>query len=54
MTEKKTKLVVYLSNDVYEKIMDLALDRAHSERRFRGVISEVVEECARKQLGLNK
>ena len=52
--EKKVKLVVYLSKEVHDKIMDVVLKRVNEERRFRGVISEVIEDCAREHFGLPK
>jgi hypothetical protein len=52
--EKKVKLVVYLSKEVHERIMEAVLERVNSERRFRGVISEVVEDCAREHFGLKR
>ena len=52
--EKKAKLVVYLSKEVHDKIMEVVLERVNAERRFRGVISEVVEDCAREHFGLPK
>ena len=52
--EKKVKLVVYLSKEVHDKIMEVVLERVNAERRFRGIISEVVEDCARNHFGLPK
>ena len=52
--EKKVKLVVYLSKEVHDKIMEVVLERINLERRFRGVISEVIEDCAREHFGLPK
>ena len=52
--EKKVKLVVYLSKEVHERIMEVVLERINATRRFRGVISEVVEDCAREHFGLPK
>jgi len=52
--EKKVKLVVYLSKEVHDKIMEVVLERVNAERRFRGVITEVVEDCARDHFGLPK
>ena len=49
---KKVKIVAYLSKEVHERIMDAVLERVNAERRFRGVISEVVEECVRGHFGL--
>ena len=51
---KKVKLVVYLSKEVHDKIMEVVLERVNAERRFRGIISEVVEDCARNHFGLPK
>ena len=52
--EKKVKLVVYLTKDVHDRIMEVVLERVNAERRFRGIISEVVEDCARNHFGLPK
>jgi hypothetical protein len=52
--EKKVKLIVYLSKEVHERLMEVVLKRVNQERRFRGVLSEVVEECAREHFGLPK
>ena len=52
--EKKAKLIVYLSKEVHDKIMEVVLERVNAERRFRGIISEVVEDCARNHFGLPK
>jgi len=52
--EKKVKLVVYLPKDVHDRIMEVVLKRVNEERRFRGIISEVVEDCAREHFGLSK
>ena len=52
--EKKVKLVVYLSKEVYDRLMEDVLERVNQEKRFRGVLSEVVEECARQHFGLPK
>jgi len=52
--EKKVKLVVYLSKEVHDAIMDVVLKRVNAEKRFRGIISEVVEDCARDYFGLPK
>jgi len=52
--EKKVKLVVYLSKEVHDRLMEAVLERVNSEKRFRGVISEVVEDCAREYFGLPK
>lgn len=49
---KKVRLVVYLSKDVHDHIMEVVLERAKLKKRFRGVISEVIEECAREHFGL--
>ncbi len=51
---KKVKLVAYLSKEVHDKIMEVVLERVNATRRFRGVISEVVEDCARNYFGLPK
>jgi len=51
---KKVKLVVYLSKEVHDRLMEAVLERVNSEKRFRGVISEVVEDCAREHFGLTK
>jgi len=48
------KLVVYLSKEVHDRIMEVVLQRVNEERRFRGVMSDVVEECAREHFGLPK
>ena len=52
--EKKAKLVVYLTKEVHDCIMEVVLERVNAERRFRGIISEVVEDCARNHFGLPK
>jgi len=52
--QKKVKLVVYLSKDVHDRIMEVVLERVNAERRFRGVISDVIEDCAREHFGLSK
>ena len=52
--EKKVKLIVYLSKEVHDRLMETVLKRVSEERRFRGVLSEVVEECAREHFGLPK
>ena len=52
--EKKVKLVVYLSKEVHDAIMDVVLERVNTEKRFRGIISEVIEDCARDHFGLKK
>ena len=48
------KLVVYLSKEVYDRIMEVASERVSVEKRFRGVLSDVIEECAREYFGLPK
>ena len=53
MTEK-VRMVVYLSKEVHERLMDTVLERVNRERRFRGVLSEVFEECLRKYFGITK
>ena len=50
--EKKVKLVVYLSKEVHDRIMEVVLERINATRRFRGVISEVIEDFAREHFGL--
>lgn len=52
--EKKVKLVVYLTKEVHDRIMEIVLERVNKEKRFRGIISEVIEECARAHFGLPK
>ena len=52
--EKKVKLVVYLSKEVHDCIMEVVLERVNRERRFRGIISEVIEDCAREHFKLPK
>jgi len=54
MKEKKVKLVAYVSKEVHDKIMEVVLERVNVERRFRGVISDVVEDCFREQFELPK
>ena len=49
---KNVRLVVYLSKEVHDRIMEVVLERAKLKKRFRGVISEVIEECAREYFGL--
>ena len=49
---KKVKMVVYLSKEVHDRIMEVVLERVNKEKRFRGVISEVIEDCARAHFGL--
>jgi hypothetical protein len=51
MTKKK-RLVVYLSKEVYDHIMEVSTERVSVEKRFRGVISDVIEECAREHFKL--
>jgi len=50
--EKKVKLVVYLSKEVHDRIMEVVLERVSAEKRFRGVMSDVIEDCARDHFGL--
>lgn len=52
--QKKVKLVVYLSKEVHDRIMEVVLKRVNLEKRFRGVLSDVIEECAREHFGLPK
>ncbi len=52
--EKKVKLVVYLSKEVHDRIMEVVIERVTQERRFRGIISEVIEDCAREHFKLPK
>jgi hypothetical protein len=51
MTKKK-RLVVYLSEEVHDHIMEVVTERVSVEKRFRGVISDVIEECAREHFQL--
>jgi len=51
---KKVRLVVYLSKEVHDRIMEVVLERVSVEKRFRGVMSAVIEECAREHFGLPK
>jgi len=51
---KKVKMVVYLSKDVHDRIMEVVLERVNLEKRFRGVMSDVIEDCAREHFGLPK
>ena len=53
MTEK-VRMIVYLSKESHERLMDTVLERVNKERRFRGVISEVFEYCIRKYFGMTK
>ena len=51
---KKVKMVVYLSKEVHDRIMEVVLKRVNEEKRFRGVMSDVIEDCAREHFGLPK
>ena len=51
---KKVKMVVYLSKEVHDRIMEVVLERVNAEKRFRGILSEVIEDCARQHFGLPK
>jgi hypothetical protein len=51
---KKVRLVVYLSKEVHDRIMEVVLERVNTEKRFRGVMSDVIEDCARDHFGLPK
>jgi len=51
---KKVKMVVYLSKEVHDRIIEVVLERVNAEKRFRGILSEVVEDCARAHFGLPK
>jgi len=51
---KKVKMVVYLSKEVHDRIMEVVLERVNEEKRFRGVMSDVIEDCAREHFGLPK
>ena len=52
--EKKVKLVAYIPKEVHNRLMETVLERVKAERRFRGVLSEVVEDCIRNHFGLPK
>jgi len=49
---RRVKLVVYLSKD--DRVMQVVSERVDAGRRFRGIISEVIEECACQYSGLPK
>lgn len=45
---------MYLSEEVHDRIMEVVLERVNEEKRFRGIMSEVIEDCAREHFGLSK
>ena len=53
MLRKKTpkqRLIVYLEKEVYEALMEVVLSRVQQKRKFRGVLSEVVNDVLRSNL----
>jgi len=41
------KLTVYVTPEVYERLMKDVLERVNKEQKFRGVLSTVLEEILR-------
>ena len=46
----KKKIVVYLEKEVYDRLMEVVLHRVQEKRKFRGVLSEVVNDVLRTSL----
>lgn len=51
---EKVRMVVYLSKEIHERLMDTVFERVNKETCFLGVISEVFEDCVRKYFGIIK
>lgn len=53
MLRKKTpkqRIIVYLEKEVYDALMEVVLFRVQQEKKFRGVLSEVVNDVLRSNL----
>ena len=48
--DPKKKVIVYLEKEVYDRLMDVVLCRIQEKRKFRGVLSEVVNDVLRSNL----
>ena len=46
----KKKVIVYLEKEVYERLMEVVLHRVQEKRKFRGILSEVVNDVLRTNL----
>jgi hypothetical protein len=46
----KKKIIAYLEEEVYDRLMEVVLYRVQQKRKFRGVLSEVVNDVLRSNL----
>lgn len=46
----KQRIIVYLEKEVYDALMEVVLFRVQREKKFRGVLSEVVNDVLRSNL----
>jgi hypothetical protein len=46
----KQRIIVYLEKEVYDALMEVVLFRVQQEKKFRGVLSEVVNDVLRSNL----
>ncbi|MDH5770755.1 MAG: hypothetical protein OEZ25_05665 [Candidatus Bathyarchaeota archaeon] len=40
----KKRIIVYLEKEVYDRLMEVVLSRVQQKKKFRGVLSEVVND----------